>query len=208
MRLCLSWPRGQGVAFKMLITGFANQVLLVKKTTLYAERDEKKREAFIAEIKQVNPADIVYLDESGIDKFLSRDYARSPRGKQVISDIKGKKYQRISMIAAQCQKNILAPLVFHGTTDAKFFNQWLSKCLVPELKPGQTVVMDNYCIHKTIETKVIIENAGCKILFLPPYSPDLNPIENLWANIKNRIKKIKNYCDDFDQAIDLAFQYQ
>jgi transposase len=150
----------------------------------------------------------VYLDESGIDKFLSRDYARAPRGMQVISDIKGKKYQRVSMIAAQVGKVVLAPMVFEGTTDSKLFNHWLEKCLVPELRPGQVVIMDNYCIHKTAKTQEIIEKAGCTILFLPPYSPDLNPIENLWANIKARIRKIKNSCDDFNQAINIAFQYQ
>lgn len=148
---------------------------------------------------------MVYLDESGINKFLSRDYARAPRGMQVISEVKGNKYQRVSMIAAQCRKDVLAPLIFTGTTDSKVFNHWLERYLVPQLRPGQVVVMDNYCIHKTAKTQEIITKAGCKILFLPPYSPDLNPIENLWAVIKNRIRKIKNYCDDFHEAIDLAF---
>jgi transposase len=180
-------------------------VSLVKKTTLYAERDEKKRKEFLAAISQYDAADLVYLDESGIDKFLSRDYARSPRGEQVICDVKGRKYQRVSMIAAQAGKAILAPMVFEGTTDSKLFNHWLKECLVPELKPGQIIIMDNYCIHKTAKTKEIIEMAGCKILFLPPYSPDFNPIENTWANIKARIRKIKNSCDDFYKAIDLAF---
>ena len=109
------------------------------------------------------------------------------------------------MIAAQCKKTVLAPLVFEGTTDSRLFNHWLQTCLVPELKPGQVVVMDNYCIHKGVKTQEIIEKVGCEILFLPPYSPDLNPIENLWAIIKSRIKKIKNSCDDFNNAIDLAF---
>lgn len=109
------------------------------------------------------------------------------------------------MIAAQVQRAVLAPFVFEGTTDAKLFNHWLETCLVPELKPGQVVVMDNYCIHKSAKTKEILEKVGCSLLFLPPYSPDLNPIENLWAVIKSRIKKIKNSCDDFNEAINLAF---
>ena len=110
------------------------------------------------------------------------------------------------MIAAQCQKAILAPLVFKGTADSRFFNCWLEKCLVPELRPGQVVVMDNYSIHKGIETQKIIESAGCSILFLPPYSPDFNPIENYWAIIKSRIKKLKKQFDDFSCAVNLALQ--
>lgn len=151
---------------------------------------------------------MVSLDESGINKFLYREYARAPRGKQIISSIKGKKYQRVSMIAAQCQKKVLAPMVFEGTADTKLFNNWLEKSLMPELKPGQTVVMDNYVIHKSSKTKEIIERAGCKVLYLPPYSPDLNPIENLWATIKARIRNISSSEKSLNKAIDQALLYQ
>jgi isftu1 transposase len=137
---------------------------------------------------------------------LHREYARSARGEQVICDIKGNKYQRVSMIAAQCKKAILAPFVFTGTTNANVFNAWLRDQLVPQLRAGQVIVMDNYCIHKTKETQRIIEDAGCKILFLPPYSPDLNPIENTWAIIKGRIRTLQKTIADFNQAINQAFQ--
>ena len=110
------------------------------------------------------------------------------------------------MIAAQCEKSILAPFVFEGTADTKLFEGWVEKCLLPELKPGNVIIMDNYIIHKSKKIQDLIESAGCKILFLPPYSPDLNPIENYWAVIKSRIKKLKRTCDDFQKAIDLAFR--
>ena len=80
---------------------------------------------------------MVYLDESGIDEYLMQsEYARSKRGKQVISDVSGRKYGRISMIGAWAPraKKMLAPFVFRGYTDANLFNQWLEKCLVPELR--------------------------------------------------------------------------
>ena len=146
------------------------------------------------------------MDESGIDRFLHRDYARSTRGIQVVCDVKGNKYQRVSMISALCMKRIIAPFVFEGTTDRTLFTQWLEECLAPQLEPGQVVVMDNYSIHKGQKIKDIIENRGCRILFLPPYSPDLNPIENLWAVIKSRIKKLKQSYSDFHEAIDEAFK--
>lgn len=73
------------------------------------------------------------------------------------------------MIAAQVKKKVLAPMVFEGTADTELFNQWLEKCLAPELKKGQTIIMDNYVIHKSQKTRDIIEKEGCNILFLPPY---------------------------------------
>ena len=117
------------------------------------------------------------MDESGIDRFLHKEYARSERGKQVICNIKGNKYQRFSMIAAQVGKSILAPFVFQGTADTKLFEGWVEKCLLPTLCAGQVIIMDNYIIHKSKKTKGLIESAGCRILFQPPYSPYLNPIE-------------------------------
>ena len=180
----------------------------VKKTTLYAERNEEKRREFVAEIEQFNPEDLVWLDESGIDEFLQRDYARSPRGKQVISDVCGKKYGRISVIAAWLseQKEMIAPYVFNGYTDAKIFNGWLKKCLLPELKTGQVVIMDNAAFHKSALTKELIESVGCRVLFQPAYSPDLNPIEKQWAVLKRKFRKHKHKFNKFNDAVDYAFR--
>ena len=113
------------------------------------------------------------MDESGIDRFLHQEYARSPRGTQVICDVKGNKYQRVSMIAAQVEKSILAPFVFQGTADTKLFEGWVEKCLLPELKAGNVVIMDNYTIHKSKKTQELIEDSGCKILFLHLILPTL-----------------------------------
>ena len=133
---------------------------------------------------------LVYLDESGIDTFLYREYGRAKKGEKIMAEVSGKKFERQSIVAGLCGKNTLAPFGYHGTCDAKLFNFWLEKMLVPCLKPGQTVIMDNASIHKTNTTRSIIERARCKLLFLPPYSPDLNPIEHLWANIKRKLADI------------------
>jgi len=109
------------------------------------------------------------------------------------------------MIGALCQGKMLAPYIFEGTTDTVRFNGWLEKCLIPEFKPGQTVIMDNYIIHKSKRTKELIEAAGCKILSLPPYSPDLNPIEQSWAQIKARFRNLVTNINDFNKALDSAF---
>lgn len=119
----------------------------------------------------------MYLDESGIDKYLYNPYSWSKRGQIVYGEVSGKREDRQSFIAAKCQDKILAPMCYKGTCNTQLFNIWLEKLLIPELKPGQTVIMDNATFHKSEKTQQLIERAGCTLLFLPPYSPDLNPIE-------------------------------
>lgn len=130
------------------------------------------------------------------------------RGKQVISETKGKKYGRISAIAAWLseKKEMIAPYVFDGYTDTKRFNGWLERCLLPELKTGQIVIMDNAAFHKSKLTKELIESVGCTLMFQPPYSPDLNPIEKQWAVLKKKFKKHKHKFDNFNDAVDYAFK--
>jgi transposase len=81
----------------------------------------------------------------------------------------------------------------------------LTSLAIPALKPGQVIVMDNASFHKSAKTKQLIENAGCTLLFLPPYSPDLNPIEVFWANFKAKIRNIIHNFQTLQQAIDFAF---
>lgn len=117
------------------------------------------------------------------------------------------KYGRISVIAAWLQhsKEMIAPYVFDGYTDSTRFNGWLKQCLLPVLKPGQIVIMDNAAFHKSQRTKELIESVGCSLLFQPPYSPDLNPIEKIWAVLKRKFRKHKHKFDNFNEAVDYAF---
>lgn len=182
--------------------------LHVKKTTLYAERDEQKRQEFLTKITKLDPGRIVYVDESGIDSSLSREYARSARGKRVKVDIFGKKSERTSLISGWVHhllKEFVAPYVFKGYTDSTRFNGWLEKCLLPALGSGWTIVLDNASFHKSSRTRELIEKAGCTLLYLPPYSPDFNPIENQWASLKTRYRTFKQQGYDHDAAIDASF---
>lgn len=168
----------------------------------------RRKGGILAEIAGLNPSDLVLLDESGIDEYLQRDYARALRGKQVISNAYGRKYGRISTVAAwiPIAKKMLAPYVFSGHMDAKRFNGWLKKCLLPELKSGQTIIMDNAAFHKSKLTKTLIESVGCRLLFQPAYSPDLNPIEQQWTILKAKFRKHKHKFETFNEAIDYAFR--
>ena len=134
-----------------------------------------------------------------------REYGRSIRGKQIMGAVSGLRYARESFIAAKVESCILAPFCYKGTCDTLLFNLWLKDFLIPELKPGQVVIMDNATFHKSKATVSLIEKAGCKILFLPPYSPDLNPIEIFWANFKKMVRKHLETLKVLTHAIDFSF---
>jgi transposase len=95
-------------------------------------------------------------------------------------------------------------MCFQGTCNTELFNIWLEKVLIPELKPGKVLILDNASFHRSERSKKLISEAGCKVLFLPPYSPDLNPIEKYWANLKVKIRELLRKISNFTQAIDQA----
>jgi transposase len=95
-------------------------------------------------------------------------------------------------------------MCFQGTCNTDLFNTWLKKVLIPELKPGQVLILDNASFHKSEKSKKLIESAGYKFLFLPPYSPDLNPIEKCWANLKVKVRESLSQFTKFTDAIDKA----
>ena len=96
-------------------------------------------------------------------------------------------------------------MCFKGTCNTELFNAWLEKVLIPQLKPRAIVVMDNASFHKSQKTKDLVESANCQLLFLPPYSPDLNPIEKFWALLKAKIRNSVSDFSSLSRAIDYAF---
>jgi transposase len=124
------------------------------------------------------------------------------RGGKIIGERSGGRRERTSVLAALNDNKIKAPIRFSGTANTKLFLYWLQRVLLPELIEGQTVIMDNCSIHKSLKVRELIESSGCFLLYLPPYSPDFNPIENYWAVMKNNIKKIRHKFDNIIDAID------
>ena len=149
-----------------------------KKTKLYKEQNSEKVEAYLKEIEEILPEKIAYVDESGIDTYLYHEYAYALRGETVIERVPGKKFQRTNLVAAQLNEEIIAPMQYHGTTDALLFEHWLKQCLLPCLSEDTVIVMDNACFHRKKKLFEIAEEYHKKLIFLPPYSPELNPIEH------------------------------
>ena len=159
----------------------------------------------MADINNQAKENLVYIDESGIDNYLYWPWGYGLRGKKIYGEVSGKRYARESFIAGKVGSKIIAPMCFNGTCNTELFNIWLEEILIPVLKPGQIIIMDNAAFHKSQKTKDLIENAGCRLLFLPPYSPDLNPIEKFWANLKGKIRLSILDFPSLSSAIDYAF---
>lgn len=176
--------------------------MFIKKTLLYKERDAGKRAEYLDKIKDVVSENIVYIDESGVDHNAIRSNCWTERGNKIIGERSGKRRLRTSVMAALNGDEIKAPIRFSGTANTALFLYWLEKILLPVLKEGQVVIMDNCSIHKSAKVLELIESCGCKLIYLPPYSPDFNPIENYWAVMKNNIKKIRDKFDCIVSAID------
>ncbi|WP_245934290.1 IS630 family transposase [Bergeriella denitrificans] len=136
--------------------------------------------------KQLYP--IVYLDESGFKKDDFRPYAYAPRGQKCFERSNWNR-QQTNVIGAQCSGMPFAFTAFECSIDSDVFHSWVNEVLIPELPACSIVVMDNATFHKRSDTIGVIENAGHIVLWLPPYSPDLNPIEKTWAWIKQLRKQ-------------------
>jgi putative transposase len=146
------------------------------------------------------------VDESGIDDNEVNQYAWGPVGPRIHGMKRANRHRRISMISALNQSKIIAPFVFEGNCSQGVFEVYVRQVLLPSLTFGQTVILDNASIHKSKNIVQLIESVGCKVLFLPTYSPDLNPIEHYWASIKSRIRKFLSQSNsDIYQAAEFAF---
>ena len=171
-----------------------------KKTLRYKERNHEKRISFLQSlrktVKEKGSANIVYMDESGFEQETYRAHAWSKRGKKSHGERFGRRFKRTNLIAAKRQSAILAPILYESNTTAEWVNQWFEHHLFKELEPESTIILDNAKFHRKTDLCSLAQNAGHQILFLPPYSPDLNPIEQDFAIIK----KIRSFSDN--SAID------
>ena len=152
------------------------------------------------------PEKIAYVDECGIDTCLYREYGYAPRNQKVFSRISGRKYERCGIVAAKLGKDILAQFQYSGTMDSTLFESWFTGQLLPSLDMGTVIVMDNASFHSKARLPSAAQKFGCRVVFLPPYSPELNPIENFWAWLKATLRRILPDFSSFDDALSASFQ--
>lgn len=152
----------------------------------------------------ISPENRVYADESGFNAYYDREYGYAPRGEKVFGEIAGMKFQRTNLVAAQIGARTVAPMYYDCATNSAVFEYWFEEKLLPELSPGNVVIMDNASFHRKGALRKIAKRHHVLILFLPPYSPDYNPIEKLWANMKRRLKKNMRNYNSFEDALEDA----
>lgn len=157
-------------------------------------------------IKDIQADKIVYIDETGIDTYLYREYARSPIGKKVTGKIKGRKYQRVGIVAAKMGHKIIAPFEYRESMNSDLFEGWFSSILLPVLPPDAVIVMDNASFHRKNQLYESAEEYGINIIFLPPYSPEYNPIEHFWFWLKRKVCDFLPECSSLDDSLFEAFQ--
>ena len=154
------------------------------------------------QLASVKAEQIVYADESGMDSRDDYAYGYSPRGERLHALKSGNRKGRVNMIAALCNRQLLAPFTIEGACNRSVFEIWLEHCLIPELKPGQKLVIDNATFHKGGRITALVEAAGCELWYLPPYSPDFNKIEQQWSVLKSRIRKQLDCFPTLREAIE------
>jgi len=146
------------------------------------------------------------VDESGFDAPLIREYGYSPKGQRLLGERSGQRFARTSIIAGLLENRPIAPMVFKGYCNTAVVLAWVKEMLIPELKSGMTVIWDNATFHKSPSIQDAFNSAGIDLIFLPPYSPDLNPIEQFWARLKSKMRRLKEEKFHVIQVLEKVFK--
>jgi transposase len=142
----------------------------------------------VDQIAERDPNDLVFVDEFGTNLGMTRRYARAPRGVRAHGAVPKNPDPTITLTMGLGAEGVVAPFAFEGTTDGTAFLAYVEKQLVPELKPGQVVLVDNLGAHRTHGVREAIEGANAELIYLPPYSPDFSPVENCGSKVKEAIR--------------------
>jgi transposase len=149
----------------------------------------KAREEWEKALGALDPDKLVFVDETGTNTQMTRLRGRSQRGQRLIGHVPHGHWKTTTFVAGLRNDSIIAPLVVDKPMNGAIFAAWLEQSLVPTLTNGDTVIMDNLPAHKVGGVRAIIESVGARLLYLPSYSPDFNPIEMMFAKLKALLRK-------------------
>ena len=149
----------------------------------------RRREDWFEGQLDLDPARLLFIDETWVATNMARKHGRAPRGQRLRMGVPYGHWKTTTFVGALRIDGMTAPMVLDGPINGRAFQAYVDQVLVPELKPGDVVVMDNLGSHKGAGVREAIEAAGARLLYLPPYSPDFNPIENAFAKLKALLRK-------------------
>jgi len=165
-----------------------------KKKTLRSsqaktERVQRLRVEYWEKVKLIDPSNLVFIDEMGVLQGLTRTHARSEVGSRVYDFKPYYRGAKVSVVGAISLNKVLAVMTLNGSMDGNAYKVFIERCLLPQLWTGAVVVMDNLPAHKVAEIRPLIESVGASVLYLSAYSPEFNPIEDWWSQLKALLKQ-------------------
>jgi transposase len=178
-----------------------------EKKSLHAiERDTEanriRREQYLARIRETPAEKLIFLDESGVSTQMTRRFARGLKGARVQEGAPEGNWKILTILGAMSLDGMIATMTVEAATDTEIFLAYLDEVLCPKLQTGDLVVMNNLSLHKVQGVRERIQTEGADLLYLPPYSPDLNPIEKVWCKFKILLRSAKARTREaLDQAI-------
>jgi transposase len=138
---------------------------------------------------RLDPSRLVFIDETWAKTNMTRAHGRAQRGARLLAKVPHGHWKTMTFVAALRLEGITAPLVLDQPINGEWFRAYVEQALIPTLRPGDVVIMDNLGSHKGKAIRQALRRAGAHLLFLPPYSPDLNPIEQVFAKLKSQLRK-------------------
>jgi transposase len=167
----------------------------------------RQRDQWRVAVPRLDPRRLVFVDETWASTNMTRRYGRSPRGQRLVMPVPHGHWKTTTFVAALTAGGMVAPTVVDGAMTGELFEAYVCQQLIPALRPGSVVVMDNLACHKRPRVRRAIEAVGCDLLLLPPYSPDLNPIELAFSKLKRLLRSagertVEGLWDFLGQSLD------
>lgn len=186
---------GAAVHLSTLARALTRLGLTVKKKVLRAAEHDRpdvrhKRATYRGRAARMDPARFVFLDETGLNTAMTRLRGRAPRGERLVGKVPQGNWQATTLVAGVRPEGLVAPFALTGAMDAATFESYVAQVLVPCLRPGDLVVLDRLSAHRGAAVARAIRRVGAGVWYLPPYSPDYNPIEHLWSKVKGALRKV------------------
>jgi transposase len=190
-----------------VMAGAAADGSAAEKKSIHAREQDsdegrRRRQAWLEQIASIDPRRLVFVDESGATTEMTRRYGRAPGGQRVREATPAGHWRTLTVLGAMSTDGLIATMTIAAPTDREVFLAYLEEVLCPRLKPGQIVVMDNLSSHKVAGVSQLIHAVGAELLYLPPYSPDFNPIEKCWSKLKQKLRSLKaRTLDALEKAV-------